>query len=113
MSLPICVGIYRSKFDVDEEIVYRTFFCYTAKHGGSQVIISEISNKKLSPDEAAWIQSLTQYKNGFIAAMNDDLNTADAIAAMFELVRAANTALSEASSKSAVTATVAAPPARV
>ena len=33
-------------FDVDEEIAYRTFFCYMAKHGGSQVIISEISNKK-------------------------------------------------------------------
>lgn len=61
-------------------------------------------DRKPSPDEAAWIQGLAQYKNGFIAAMNDDLNTADAIAAIFELVRAANTALSEASPKSAVTA---------
>lgn len=33
-----------------------------------------------------------QYKRDFIEAMEDDLNTADALAAVFELVRAANTA---------------------
>ncbi len=33
-----------------------------------------------------------QYKQAFIEAMDDDLNTADAISAIFELVRAANTA---------------------
>ena len=33
-----------------------------------------------------------QFKNNFIEAMDDDLNTADAMAAIFELVRAANTA---------------------
>lgn len=34
----------------------------------------------------------TKYKQAFIDAMDDDLNTADALAAIFELVRAANTA---------------------
>lgn len=38
---------------------------------------------------------LEQYKNGFIEAMDDDLNTADAISAIFELVRALNTAFAE------------------
>ena len=41
---------------------------------------------------------------GFIDAMNDDLNTADAIAAIFELVRDTNSNLSEASSREAVKA---------
>lgn len=35
-----------------------------------------------------------QFKQNFIDAMEDDLNTADALAAIFELVRAANTAAS-------------------
>ncbi len=35
-----------------------------------------------------------QYKKAFLEAMDDDLNTADALAAIFELVRAANTASS-------------------
>ncbi len=35
----------------------------------------------------------SNYKQAFIEAMDDDLNTADALAAIFELVRAANTAI--------------------
>ncbi|MFR2407243.1 MAG: DALR domain-containing protein, partial [Eubacterium callanderi] len=51
-----------------------------------------------------WMDNLAQYKKGFIDAMNDDLNTADAIAAIFELVRDTNSNLSEASSREAVKA---------
>lgn len=36
-----------------------------------------------------------QYRTEFVRAMDDDLNTADALAAVFELVRAANTAAAE------------------
>ncbi|HKM33001.1 MAG TPA: DALR domain-containing protein, partial [Oscillospiraceae bacterium] len=38
-------------------------------------------------------QSTTSYKEQFAAAMEDDLNTADAFGVMFELVREINTAL--------------------
>ena len=38
---------------------------------------------------------LNQYKDKFIAAMEDDLNTADAIAAIFELVREINKQISD------------------
>jgi len=40
-------------------------------------------------------ENLIQYKDKFIEAMEDDLNTADAIAAIFELVREINTRISE------------------
>ena len=43
-------------------------------------------------DEAAKISSLDQYRDKFIEVMDDDLNTADAISAVFELVTAINTA---------------------
>lgn len=39
--------------------------------------------------------AIKQAKADFIIAMDDDLNTADALAAIFELIRAANTAASE------------------
>lgn len=40
---------------------------------------------------AALLEALPGYREGFIAAMEDDFNTADAIAVIFELVRDANT----------------------
>jgi cysteinyl-tRNA synthetase len=45
---------------------------------------------------------LEKYKENFIAAMDDDLNTADAIAALFEMVREINANIT-ATSNSSVT----------
>ncbi len=44
----------------------------------------------LSGEEAEELQRLGQYREKFIAAMEDDMNTADALAAIFELVRDVN-----------------------
>ena len=51
-------------------------------------------------DEAAKIASLSQYRDKFIESMDDDLNTADGIAAIFELVSEINLAVKDGSSKS-------------
>ena len=45
----------------------------------------------MTADEREKFAGYAQYREKFIAAMDDDLNTADAIAAIFELVRQANT----------------------
>ncbi|MBX5436880.1 MAG: cysteine--tRNA ligase [Alicyclobacillaceae bacterium] len=45
--------------------------------------------------EASAIQAAAAARSAFIAAMDDDFNTADAMAAIFEAVRAANTYLQE------------------
>lgn len=45
----------------------------------------------LSPQEQAFVDTFEDYRSRFDAAMDDDLNTADAIGVLFELVRAANT----------------------
>lgn len=52
-------------------------------------------NLDLSAAEEALLKELNQYKEKYIAAMEDDLNTADAVAAIFELARTANTHLQE------------------
>ena len=50
-------------------------------------------------DEAAKLAALGQYKDKFIEAMDDDLNTADGIAAIFELVSEINLAVKDGASK--------------
>ena len=52
------------------------------------------------------VARLKEYEARFDAAMDDDLNTADAIAAIFELVKDANVSLNAESSKAAVQATL-------
>lgn len=55
-----------------------------------------------SPDayEKQLIDKLTKLKNRFIEAMDDDLNTADAIAVMFEMVKEINSTVTAASGAS-------------
>ncbi|MEG1547398.1 MAG: cysteine--tRNA ligase [Clostridia bacterium] len=55
-----------------------------------------------SADDAAFIAGLEKYRNDFCAAMDDDLNTADAVAALFELARAVNIFVSEPRGKEAL-----------
>lgn len=47
-------------------------------------------NLDLSEAEGMLLKELDQFKDKYIAAMEDDLNTADAVAAIFELARAIN-----------------------
>ena len=51
-------------------------------------------------DEASLIAAFDTYRNQFVEAMEDDMNTADAISAIFDLVSAANLAVKDGSSKS-------------
>ncbi len=46
----------------------------------------------LTAEEEAFLASLDPYREKFVAAMEDDFNTADAVSVMFELVREVNTA---------------------
>lgn len=52
-------------------------------------------NLDLSQEEEVLLKELEQYKLKFIASMDDDLNTADAVASIFELARAINIQLKE------------------
>jgi len=54
--------------------------------------------------DAAFLQELDGYKAAFCAAMDDDLNTADAIGVLFDLARACNTFVSEPRGREAVEA---------
>jgi cysteinyl-tRNA synthetase len=49
------------------------------------------ARKEMSPEEQAKMEELKGYRKRFEEAMEDDLNTADALAVVFELVRDLNT----------------------
>ncbi len=51
------------------------------------------------PTDETFLSSIEEAKAGFIAAMDDDLNTADAIGQVFELVRASNAHFNEKRAK--------------
>jgi len=53
----------------------------------------------MTETEEAAFAGYEKYREAFVAAMDDDLNTADAISAVFELVTAINTAIKDGASK--------------
>lgn len=61
---------------------------------------STAGSAELKEDEKDVIASLDEYKEKFIAAMDDDLNTADAISELFEIVSLANVKLTAESKPS-------------
>ena len=55
-----------------------------------------------SDDEQAFLDTLAGYRTRFNEAMDDDLNTADALGVLFDLARAANTFVSVPRTKKAI-----------
>lgn len=60
--------------------------------------ISNLSESNIKEAEKELVSELESYKNKFINAMEDDLNTADAVSAIFELSKFINTNINEESS---------------
>lgn len=60
--------------------------------------ISNLSESSIRDEEKGLVNELESYKTKFINAMEDDLNTADAVSAIFELSKFINTNVNETSS---------------
>lgn len=55
-------------------------------------LMENASNDELSANEKDFLETLSQYRERFIEALDDDFNTADAISVIFELAREINSA---------------------
>ena len=98
----ILSGQYRGPIDFNPEIL-------TQSQNGLKRMRNAKSNLKhlmangadgdMTAAEAEAIAGFDQYRQKFIEAMDDDLNTADAISAVFELVTAINTAAGPTATK--------------
>jgi cysteinyl-tRNA synthetase len=60
--------------------------------------ISNLAESKMTEEEVKLTNELDGYRTKFIASMDDDINTADAISVIFELARFINTNVNENSS---------------
>ncbi len=98
---------YRSPINFSREQIAAAFASltrlYTARDNLKHLLASA-PDKPLTEAEGAFVGRLKEYERRFDAAMDDDLNTADAIGAIFELVKDANVTLSAESARGAVEA---------
>ena len=92
---------YRNPINFSDEILNQSKAglerLYNAKER-VEFIISKLNDNAENADELKLEEELNSFRQRFIEAMDDDFNTADALAAIFELVKFANTNVSEASS---------------
>ena len=76
---------------------------YTARDHYS-FLLENAKDGEMSEKETELMTKVKAVREGFDSAMDDDMNTANAIGQLFELVREANAALNETSVKSAIKA---------
>ncbi len=67
--------------------------------GNLENLIDEVSREEMNEEERAYLESLNKYKEKYIEKMDDDFNTADAITAIFDLIKDTNTNITIDSSK--------------
>ena len=98
---------YRSPVNFSEPLLQQAASAlerlYTAKFQMA-FLLENATAETATEAEQTWIDALVKYKHDFIAAMDDDFNTADAIAVIFELVRDLNSNLDATSSQPAIMA---------
>ncbi len=66
--------------------------------------LAEAKTAPATAEDAAFIAQLDEFKTRFSDAMDDDLNTADAIGVLFDFARAANTFVTQPRGKAAIDA---------
>ena len=97
----ILSGHYRGPIDFGEEILTQSqnglLRMRNAKANLQHMAASGTGD--MSESEKTVLAGLDKYRQQFIEAMDDDLNTADAISAVIELITAVNTAVREGASK--------------
>ena len=100
---------YRSPINFSREMIEQAKASldrlYTARDHYA-FLLSNAKDGEMGEREKELLEKVQAARDGFDAAMDDDLNTADAIGNMFELVRAGNALLDERSPKQAVQAVV-------
>jgi len=98
----ILSGHYRNPIDFGEEIIEQS------KNGLARLanckqnlefLIKEGAEGAMTDAEKDALAGYDKYRQEFIEAMDDDLNTADGISAIFELVTAINTAVKDGATK--------------
>ena len=84
---------YRMPINYNTEIIQQGINALDRLYNCKNAIDFALANAAEGEADAAFAEKVEGRRNQFIAAMDDDLNTADGIAALFELVKDINVAL--------------------
>ena len=97
----ILSGQYRGPIDFNSEILEQSKNAMTRLRNAKSNLkhLIETGSGSMTDAEKEKLAGYDPYRQAFIDAMDDDLNTADAISAVFELVTAINTAVKDGASK--------------
>ncbi len=98
---------YRSPVNFSKDMIAQAHASltrlYTARDQFA-FLLQTATERELNQEESDFVQRVKKAQERFDQAMDDDLNTADAIGALFELVRDGNVTLNAGSTKGAVKA---------
>lgn len=96
---------YRSPVNFSREMIAQAHASlsrlYTARDQ-MNFLLQHAADRAMTEEETAFCARIDSYAERFDTAMDDDLNTADAMGALFEIVKDANVTLSAASAKAAI-----------
>jgi cysteinyl-tRNA synthetase len=67
-----------------------------------EYLLSKAEDREINEEEKEMLKQVDVYVEDFINSMEDDINTADAIASLFELIKFTNSNFSEKTSKSVI-----------
>lgn len=92
---------YRSPINFSREVMDHTKSGLERLYNGKknlEYLLEKTIDNPASEGHENIVNTINDYKDDFISAMSDDLNTADAIGSLFELVKFANSKIDEKSS---------------
>ena len=96
---------YRSPINFSREVMNQIEKGLERLYNGKknlEYLLSKSEDREIIQEEKEQIKVIGDYKDEFVKSMEDDLNTADAIASLFEIVKYANSSLDERSNKKVV-----------
>lgn len=96
---------YRSPLNFSKESILQSEKGLERLYNGKQnleYLLEKSQEKETSSEDEAMIKQIDAYKQDFISSMDDDLNTADGIATLFDIIRYSNSNYGEQTSKSVV-----------
>lgn len=94
-------GHYRSPINFSRDLMIQSRNGLARMHNAKQNLEHLVQNgaEIMTEQETAELQRLDAFRDKFDSAMEDDLNTADAISVVFELIREVNTIVKDGASR--------------
>lgn len=95
LRLFILSAQYRSPINFSRDLLDAAVSSLARFRTAEDILENAVKNGETKDSDPAFLSTVNQHRDDFIAAMDDDLNTADALASIFELVRDSNSRYSQ------------------